>query len=157
MDVATIPLMLAAMAQGNYGLVVGSRWMKGGGFVGYSRLKYWLNWGFQQLFRLIYWTKIHDLTYGYKLLRAELIHRVVWTSVMSEIGCETTLKPMWLGVPVIEVPTVWRARTQGRSTNKFLRNFRYLGMALRILWHGVALVQPEPSKKSEAPAVKDLS
>src|SRR5262249_54125674 len=30
MDVATIPPMLVAMAQGNYGLVVGSRWMKGG-------------------------------------------------------------------------------------------------------------------------------
>jgi hypothetical protein len=129
--------------------------MKGGGFVGYSRLKYWLNWAFQQLFRHIYWTKSHDLTYGYKLLRAELVHGVVWTSVMSEIGCETTLKPMWLGVPVTEVPTIWRARTQGRSTNKFLRNFRYLGMALRILWHGVALVQP--GKKTEAPAVKDRS
>jgi dolichol-phosphate mannosyltransferase len=143
MDVNTIPLMLAEMGRGSFGLVVGSRWLPGGGFVGYSRWKYWLNWGFQQLFRLLYFTRIHDLTYGFKLLRAELIHEIEWEATLHEIGCETTLKPIRLGLPVSEVSTCWTARTQGRSTNNFLRNFRYLGMALRILVRGVKLKASE--------------
>jgi len=137
MAVATIPLMLAEMERGNHGLVIGSRWMKGGGFVGYSRLKYWLNWGFQQLFRIIYWTKLHDLTYGFKVHRAEVLQGIVLEAVAQEIGCETTLKPVRLGISVAEVPTVWTARTQGRSSNNFWRNFRYLRTAFKILFGGV--------------------
>ncbi len=139
MDVNTVPLLLDKMAEDNYGLVVGSRWSRGGGFVGYSRFKYVLNWGFQQLFRLIYLTRIRDLTYGFKLLRAEVLHGIDWQATLHEIGCETTLKPIRLGVPTAEVPTRWTARIQGRSTNRFLRNFRYLGMALRIRFRGVPL------------------
>jgi dolichol-phosphate mannosyltransferase len=141
MAVATIPQMLAAMQAGNYGLVVGSRWSKGGGLVGYSPFKYWLNWGFQQIFRVIYWTRIHDLTYGFKLHRAEVLHGMVLEAIGQEIGCESTLKPIRLGVPVAEVPTVWTARTQGRSSNNFWRNFRYLRTALKILFQGVATVE----------------
>jgi dolichol-phosphate mannosyltransferase len=179
MAVATIPLMLAEMERGNCGLVVGSRWMKGGGFVGYSRLKYWLNWGFQQLFRIIFWTRLHDLTYGFKVHRAEVLHGMVLEAIGQEIGCETTLRPIRLGVAVSEVPTVWTARTQGRSTNNFWRNFRYLRTALRILFGVVAIRDggtpvadagasvadarapvadaPGSPKNAERPAANDLS
>jgi hypothetical protein len=119
--------------------VVASRWLPGGGFTGYSRIKKILNWGFQQLFRLLFFTRIHDLTYGFKLMRGELARGIVWEGSLHEIACETTLKPIRLGVPVSEVPTRWTARTQGASKNTFLRNFRYVGMALRILTRGVPL------------------
>ena len=48
--------------------------LKGGGFVGYSRFKRVLNWGFQQLFRLLFATRLSDLTYGFKVFRAEVVH-----------------------------------------------------------------------------------
>src|SRR5262245_24861828 len=51
MELAAIPRMLDALAANDYAVVVGSRWLPGGGFVGYSPLKRVLNWGFQQLFR----------------------------------------------------------------------------------------------------------
>lgn len=138
MELATIPRMIAEMIRSNAGLVVGSRWLPGGGFVGYSPTKRWLNWGFQQLFRVLFWTRIHDLTYGFKLILAELIRNITWEAALHEIGCETTLKPVRLGVPVAEVPTTWTARVEGRSSNNFLRNFRYVGMALSILHRGVS-------------------
>jgi dolichol-phosphate mannosyltransferase len=137
MELTAIPRMLARLAEGNHGLVVGARWLPGGGFVGYSRLKRCLNWGFQQLFRWLFWTQLHDLTYGFKVLRAEVVHGIVWEASLHEIGCETTLKPIRLGVSASEVPSTWTARTQGRSTNNFWRNFRYVGMAWHILVHGV--------------------
>ncbi len=146
MELAAIPRMLDKLAEGNYGLVVGARWLPGGGFVGYSRFKRWLNWGFQQLFRWLSWTALHDLTYGFKVLRAEVVHGIAWESALHEIGCETTLKPVRLGVSVAEVPSTWTARTQGRSTNNFWRNFRYVAMAGRILVRGVPLVPAEPTR-----------
>jgi dolichol-phosphate mannosyltransferase len=144
MELAAIPKMVAEMARGNYGVVVGSRWMKGGGFVGYSGFKRWLNWGFQQLFRVLFWTRLHDLTYGFKLLRAEVVHGIMWEASLHEIGCETTLKPIRAGVPVSEVPSVWTARAQGRSKNSFWRNFRYVEMALRIWISGAACATATP-------------
>lgn len=137
MEIETISRMLAAMAEGDCGLVVASRWIKGGGFSGYSPLKYWLNWGFQQLFRILFLTRIHDLTYGFKLMRGELARGIAWEGTLHEIACETTLKPVRMGVRVTEVPSRWTARTQGQSKNTFVRNFRYVGMALRILVGGV--------------------
>ena len=127
MEIETVPRMLVEMAAG------GSR-SRGGvalacpaaGFVGYSRLKYYLNWCFQQLFRWLFWTPLHDLTYGFKLIRAELVHGIDWQGTLHEIACETTLKPVRLGVSVAEVPSKWTARTQGVSKNTFWRNFRYV-------------------------------
>jgi dolichol-phosphate mannosyltransferase len=139
MELAAIPKMLQALAAHNFAVVVGSRWLRGGGFVGYSPMKRVLNGGFQQLFRVLFLTRSTDLTYGFKLLRAEVVHGIAWEATLSEIGCETTMKPLRAGFRVGEVPSVWTARTQGRSTNNFWRNFRYVRMALRVLWHGVAV------------------
>lgn len=133
MEIETVPRMIAAMLRDDCGLVVASRWLAGGGFSGYSPIKYGLNWGFQQLFRILFRTPIHDLTYGFKLMRAELARGIAWEGVLHEIACETTLKPIRLGVRVAEVPSRWTARSQGVSKNTFLRNFRYVAMAVRVL------------------------
>jgi dolichol-phosphate mannosyltransferase len=133
MEVATAPLLLDKMLEGNHGLVIGSRWMRGGGFSGYGKLKYILNLGFQKVFRVMFCTRLHDLTYGYKLLRLRVVKDVDWTSTRHEIGCETTLKPIRLGVSAAEVPTRWTSRVQGASKNNFSSNFRYVRMALSIL------------------------
>jgi dolichol-phosphate mannosyltransferase len=147
MGIDTVPRLLAEMAKGNHGLVVASRWLPGGGFTGYGKLKYRLNWCFQQLFRWLFWTRIHDLTYGFKLLRTELVRGIHWQGTLHEIACETTLKPIRLGISAAEVPSVWTARTQGASKNTFWRNFRYVRMALGILFRGVPFSAAHESTK----------
>lgn len=137
MELTAVPRMLDQLTEGNHGIVVGSRWLPGGGFVGYDRKKYLLNWAFQQLFRWLFWTRLHDLTYGFKAIRAELVHRIAWEGTLHEIACETTLKIVHLGASVGEVPSVWTARVQGVSKNTFWRNFRYVRMAAAILARGV--------------------
>jgi hypothetical protein len=139
MEIETVLHFLAQMAAGPRGLVVASRWMPGGGFSGYARLKYCLNWLFQQTFRLLFRTSLTDLTYGFKLMRGELARGIEWEGTLHEIACETTLKPIRLGVPVTQVPSKWTARKQGASKNTFLRNFRYLSMALTILIRGAVM------------------
>ncbi len=157
MENETVPRMLDEMAAGGHALVVASRWLPGGGFTGYSRLKYHLNWCFQHLFRWLFWTQLHDLTYGFKLIRAELVHGIDWQGTLHEIACETTLKVVRLGVSVSEVPSKWTARTEGVSKNTFWRNFRYLKTALVILFRGVAFSRCDTSVSISAATSPPIS
>jgi dolichol-phosphate mannosyltransferase len=144
MEIDTVPQLSAEIAKGHHAAVFASRWSKGGGFSGYSKLKYCLNWGFQLLFRVLFWTSIRDLTYGFKLMRGEVARGIAWEGTLHEIACETTLKPIRLGFSVAQVPTRWTARTRGDSKNAFWRNFRYVAMALRVLFRGVEFRAESP-------------
>lgn len=154
MEIETVPRLLEKMARGGYALVAASRWLPDGGFSGYSRVKYYLNWCFQQLFRWLFWTPLHDLTYGFKLMRAELVRGLDWQGTLHEIACETTLKPIRLGVAVAEVPSKWTARTQGVSKNTFWRNFRYVRTAAAILFRGVRFTPSDLLLAKERPMVQ---
>lgn len=139
MENGTVLSMLETMATTSCAAVVASRWMPAGGFEGYDKRKLLLNWCFQQTFRLLYRTPISDLTYGFKLMRGDLARSIEWKGTLHEIACETTLKPIRLGVPVQMVPTRWVSRAQGSSKNTFWRNFRYVRMAIDIWVNGVTL------------------
>ena len=134
MDVGTVPLMVAALKRERADLVVGSRWMKGGGVEGYDPLKYWLNRAYQLLFRALFRTRVHDLTLGFKLCAADIFKRMPWDSQFHDIGCETTMRPIRAGARAAEVPTVWVRRKQGQSSNPFRNNFKYVWKALSILF-----------------------
>jgi len=116
-------------------LVVGNRWMKGGGFTNYDPLKFILNWNFQLLFRALYWTRIGDLTYGLKIMRKEMVDAIEWTGILHEIFIETTVRPIKCKYHVEQVPTVWIGRIEGESKNTFLRNFRYVKLAFAVLFN----------------------
>ena len=133
MDVNSVPQMLDLLKRDHLDLVIASRWMKGGGTEGYDRFKYFLNLGYQKLFGVLFRTPITDLTLGFKMGGADVLQGFSWSGQYHEIGCETTLRPIRAGFRVGQVPTVWRRRKQGESNNSFMRNFRYVGMAWRIL------------------------
>jgi len=132
-DPVTVPLLLSKWRETGADLVVGSRFAKGGGVEGYPPVKYLLNRGYQLLFRLLYRTRIHDLTFGYKLGRAEVLKSLPLAAQFQEIGAEVTLRCLKAGYHLEEVPTVWRARTAGASTNPLRRNLKYAWLALWIL------------------------
>jgi len=124
--------MITKIEETDCDLVIGNRWLKGGGFHNYNKLKLILNWLFQHIFRIIYFTKLGDLTYGCKVLKRDLVKKIDWESTLHEIFIETTIKPLKIGCKADQVPTVWIARTEGESNNTFLRNFRYVGLALKV-------------------------
>jgi dolichol-phosphate mannosyltransferase len=113
--------------------VIANRWLPGGGFTNYDRLKYVLNWIFQKAFRLLYWTNLGDLTFGFKILSKEVTRSIRWEGTLHEICIETTVKPIRHGYVIEQIPSVWVGRKEGRSVNPFLRNFRYVRMAFRTL------------------------
>jgi hypothetical protein len=113
------------------GIVTASRWMDGGSFHGYSPLKLALNWVFQRFFSLIYGTRLSDMTYAYRIMPTALVQSIRWEELRHPFLFETMIKPVRLGVPVVEIPAVWKARTEGDSQNTFFRNFVYFRTGLK--------------------------
>lgn len=113
--------------------VIANRWLQGGGFTNYDPLKYVLNWIFQKIFKALFWTKLGDLTFGFKILSKEMTESIQWEGTLHEICIETTVKPLKKGYYLEQVPSIWVGRKEGRSVNTFFRNFRYVRTALRVL------------------------
>ncbi len=116
-------------------VITGSRWIKGGGFEGYSRLKYTLNFIFQRVFQLLYRTRLTDMTYGYRLFPTRLVQSIRWEELRHPFLFETIVKPLRLGVKVAEIPTEWKAREEGGSQNTFMRNFEYFRIGIKTLFY----------------------
>jgi len=113
--------------------VIANRWLPGGGFTNYDPLKYMLNWIFQNVFRILFWTKLGDLTFGFKILSKKMIDSIPWEGTQHEICIETTVKPIKAGFKIEQVPSVWVGRKEGTSVNGLFRNFRYVRTAFRVL------------------------
>ena len=100
-DLETNPADAAAMVEEavrtQADIVCASRWLNGGGFSGYSKLKLALNYAYNLLFRTLYRAQIHDITFGYKLVRSEVLRQVQWEYGTHEFCAELLLKPLRLG------------------------------------------------------------
>ncbi len=130
-----VPKMIKKMKESRCDMVIGSRWMKGGGVEGYGTIKYLFNRSFQILLKILYITKLHDLTLGFKLMDRRIADRVKFKSNFHDIAMETTIKPLKYGYKVTEVPVIWRSRTVGLSKNNISINLRYIIRALSIRLH----------------------
>lgn len=123
---------LIAKAEGGYDIVTATRWAQGGSFApGYDKRKLWLNWAFQKMCSGLYGTHLTDVTYGFRLFRAEWVKNIDWQQSKHPFLLETMLKPLRLGAQVVEVPCTWRARDAGESQNSFMQTFAYVPVALK--------------------------
>lgn len=112
-------------------IITASRWQGRGNFQGYSKVKLACNWLFQRFFSLLYATDLTDMTFAYRVFPTRLVQAIRWEELRHPFLFETLVKPLRLGVEVIEVPSVWRARVEGESQNTFFRNFAYFKTGLR--------------------------
>jgi hypothetical protein len=62
------------------------------------------------------------------------VRSIRWEELKHPFLFETIVKPLRLGVEVVEVPSTWRVRTEGVSHNTFLTNFFYFRIGLRTLF-----------------------
>jgi glycosyltransferase involved in cell wall biosynthesis len=131
---AAVDRMVQKVVETGADEVIANRWLPGGGFTNYDPVKLALNWIFQKMFRLLFWTRIGDFTFGLKLLSKEVAETVPWEGTMHEICIETTVKPLKQGYHLEQVPTVWVGRKEGRSVNTFFKNFRYVKMGLKTFF-----------------------
>ncbi len=142
-DPELIPRFVEAMQQGRDDIISGSRWLGGGGFEGYGRLRKTLNWGFQRCLAALYGVWLTDLTFAYRLYRREVLDGVCWEALGHPFLLECLLKPLRLGARVTEVPCRWRCRREGTSAGSWRQMLRYVPLAIRIRLMRRKRIRPE--------------
>ncbi len=125
-DPRIVPEMLALTRANPQAIVTASRWAAGGSFSGYGAHRVALNWVFQRLTSLSYRTHLTDATFGYRVFPTSLLHSIQWEGLRHEFLLETVLKPVRLGIEVLEVPTQWVPRREGESQNSVSTQARYI-------------------------------
>jgi dolichol-phosphate mannosyltransferase len=115
-DPADLPRLVAAAAE--YDLVLGSRYVSGGGTVGWSlarRLLSRLGGGYA---RVVLGVPIADLTGGFKVWRRPVLAGLNFDRVRADgygFQIETTYRALAQGARVAEVPIVYFERVAGAS------------------------------------------
>ena len=115
-DPKYLPDLLAAAE--NADLVLGSRYVKGGGTRNWGLLRRLISRGGGAYARAILGVKVRDLTGGFKCIRRSVLEAIDLPSLRAEgyvFQIEVTYRAIRSGFRVVEVPIVFSDRTVGSS------------------------------------------
>lgn len=115
-DPAMLPALAAATDSAD--LVLGSRYVPGGGTVNWSRLRQFISQGGSTYTRLILGIPYRDLTGGFKCFRRQVLETIDLDAVNSTgyaFQIEMTYRAHQAGFQIVEVPITFRERQAGQS------------------------------------------
>lgn len=130
-DPATLPALVAATRDAD--LVIGSRYVTGGGTAGWPLWRRLLSRMGGRYARTVLGAPIHDLTGGFKVWRRETLEGLDLDAIRSDgygFAIETTWRALRSGARVREVPILFTDRIAGAS--KLSR--RIVGEAAILVW-----------------------
>ena len=113
---AYLPRLLAAVEDAD--VVVGSRYVDGGGVGDWGPLRRAISRGGSAYARLVLGVDVNDLTAGFKCFRREVLEEIDLDSIGSRgyaFQVELTYRALQHGFRVVEVPIVFRDRRVGSS------------------------------------------
>ncbi|MFC1706301.1 polyprenol monophosphomannose synthase [Planctomycetota bacterium] len=113
----TLPKMLEA-ARAGADLVLGSRWVRGGGTEGWPVSRTLISRGGSLYARLVLGVDVKDLTGGFKCFRREVLETLLRHEIQSlgySFQIELTYRAIQAGFKVKEVPFVFVERQAGAS------------------------------------------
>ncbi len=113
---AYLPRLLDAAEHAD--VVIGSRYMPGGGVGDWGTLRRGISRGGSAYARLVLGLEVRDLTGGFKCFRREVLEAIDLDAVRSRgyaFQVEMTYRAIELGFEVVEVPIVFRDRQAGAS------------------------------------------
>jgi dolichol-phosphate mannosyltransferase len=115
-DPAYLPRLLEASRRAD--LVIGSRYVEGGGVGNWGPVRRVISRGGSAYSRLVLGVEVHDLTGGFKCFRREVLEAIDLDTVEVRgyaFQIEMTYRAIRLGFSVVEVPIVFRERRAGQS------------------------------------------
>ena len=115
-DPADVPRLLAAAAEAD--LVLGSRYVPGGGVENWGLIRRAISAGGSVYARLLLGVPVRDLTGGFKCFRREVLERIPLEEVRSRgyaFQIELTYRALRRGFRVREVPILFSDRVVGGS------------------------------------------
>ena len=101
-----------------YDLVIGSRYVKGGGVVNWSLLRKFISFGGSTYARTILGISVKDVTGGFKCFRRDVLEAIDLDNILSAgyaFQIEMTYRTILKGFRVKEVPIVFEDRVAGKS------------------------------------------
>lgn len=113
-------------------IVKSSRWIEEKSFIGYNKKRLILNVAAQKFLRLLFHTKLTDLTNPVQVIPTFYEQTVNWKEKGFCTLLEHTIVPVRLGYKFIEIPAKCFPRTEGKSKNSVFKTALYLKTALRI-------------------------
>jgi len=136
-DPRSLPALLAALSQ--YHLVLGSRYVPGGGVRGWGWFRRALSGYGNAYARRVLGVPIMDLTGGYKCVRADVLEKISVESIRSKgyaFQIEFTYRTWRAGLSVGEVPIMFVDRTRGKSklSRRIILEAVWRVWALRWRW-----------------------
>ncbi len=134
-DPKVLPALLAPLMR-NADLVLGTRYVRGGGTVGWPRHRELISRGGTLFARTVLLLPYHDLTGGFKAWRRELLEAIRLRETSGSgygFQVETTWWAHRRGARIVEVPIVFRERVAGTSkmTGGIVREALLLVLGLR--------------------------
>ncbi|HYV16217.1 MAG TPA: polyprenol monophosphomannose synthase [Conexibacter sp.] len=150
-DPAYLPDLLAAAEHAD--VVLGSRYVPGGGVTDWGPLRRFVSRAGCRYARTLLGLPQRDLTGGYKAIRREVLEAIELESVRSQgyvFQVEITYRAVLAGFRVAEVPIVFRDRTAGSSKMS-------TRIALEAMWRVPLLRRNAPRAVSRAAAQLDVT
>ena len=115
-DPAYLPQLLRAAEDAD--LVIGSRYVPGGGITEWGKLRRFISRGGSAYARTALGLEIRDLTGGFKVIRRGVLETIDLDAIRSlgyAFQVEVTYRAIKAGFRVVEVPIVFRDRREGNS------------------------------------------
>ena len=115
-DPAYLPRLLEAAQRAD--LVIGSRYVEGGGVSDWGALRRAISRGGSAYARLVLGVDVNDLTGGFKCFRREVLETIDLDAIDARgysFQIEVTYRALKAGFRVLEVPIVFRDRQAGSS------------------------------------------
>ena len=115
-DPADVPRLLEAAEDAD--LVLGSRYVEGGGVRNWSFVRRFISAGGSFYARVLLGVRVRDLTGGFKCIRREVLERIDLDGIDSKgyaFQIETTYRALRAGFRVREIPIVFVDRVVGGS------------------------------------------
>jgi len=144
---SALPAMRTALAQDvSIGLVIGSRWVRGGRVIDWPKSRELLSRGGNAYARLALGLPVRDVTAGFRLYRTATLRRLALDSVVSRGYCfqvDLTVRVLATGGRIAEVPIEFRERQLGVS--KMSRSIVLEAMWMVTVW-GVARLLGGPGR-----------
>jgi dolichol-phosphate mannosyltransferase len=117
-DPADLARLLAAVREGGADLVLGSRYVPGGGVTDWGLVRRVVSRGGSLYARVVLRLEVRDLTGGFKCFRREVLEAIDLPTVRSygyAFQVELTYRAVQAGFRVVEIPIVFRDRAHGQS------------------------------------------
>jgi dolichol-phosphate mannosyltransferase len=127
-------------------LVLGSRYVDGGGVRNWGLLRRLISRGGCIYARMILRVKIHDLTGGFKCINRRVLETIDLGTVRAEgyvFQIEVTYRALLAGFNVVEVPIVFSDRTVGTSKMS-------ARIAAEAMWRVPSLRRTAPAALAQA-------